>query len=188
MILDQGVTCNVMTTIIARQVFAALVLSGAGMLAVATAQAGGPQIMMYITVPLNGHARNHVFGLRLDKVAAPPDIREMNPTSPLNRRALLDLQLGADSALRLDLDRKLTWDFGRQQWHPSSRPATFALRIPTREKLSTHDAKATQDASEPAVQYASARLTDLATLTASLDNPIQSPSGKSGAKPLAIAP
>jgi hypothetical protein len=135
---------------------------------------------MYITVPLNGHAHNHVFGLRLDKVAAPPDIREMNPTSPLNRRALLDLQLGADSALRLDLDRKLTWDFGSQQWHQSALPATFTLRIPTREKPATAT-------NEPAVQYASTRLKDLATLTASLENLLQSPGAKP-AKALTIAP
>jgi hypothetical protein len=169
-----------MTAVITKRSLAALVLSSAGMLAASTAQAGGPQIMMYITVPLNGHAHNHVFGLRLDKVAAPPDIREMNPTSPLNRRALLDLQLGADSALRLDLDRKLTWDFGSQQWHQSSLPATFALRIPTREKQAT-------PASERSVQYATARLTDLATLTAALENPLQTPGAKS-AKPLTITP
>jgi hypothetical protein len=178
----------VVTTVIARKDLAALVLAGAGMLAAATVAAGGPQIMMYITVPLNGPARNHVFGLRLDKVAAPPDIREMNPTSPLNRRALLDLQLGAHSALRLDLDRKLTWDFGSQQWHQSALPATFTLRIPTAEKSSRHEAPANQHATESSVQFASARLTDLATLTASLANPFQAPVGKSLAKPLPVAP
>ncbi|HEY6454324.1 MAG TPA: hypothetical protein VIY90_03475 [Steroidobacteraceae bacterium] len=169
-----------MTTVIARKIFAALALAGAGMMATTTARAAGPQIMMYVTVPLDGHAHSHVFGLRLDKAVTPPDIRASNPTSPLNRRALLDLQLGAHSALRLELDRRLTWDFNRQQWHESSLPATFTLRIPTREKPSSHDA--------PATAVASAGLTDLSTLTASLANPFQNQRGKALIKPLAISP
>jgi len=150
------------------------------MMAVVTARAAGPQIMMYVTVPLDGHSHSHVFGLRLDKAAISPDIRTINPTSPLNRRALLDLQLGADSALRLELDRRLTWDFNRQQWHESSLPATFTLRVPTREKPSTHDA--------PATQVASSSLADLSALTALLANPFQQHSGKPLVKPLATEP
>lgn len=169
-----------MTTVIARKAFAALVLAGTGMMAMVTARAAGPQIMMYITVPLDGHARTHVFGLRLDKAATTTDIRTINPTSPLNRRALLDLQLGAHSALRLELDRRLTWDFDRQQWHESSLPATFTLRIPTREKPATRDA--------PATQAASSSLADLAALSAALANPFQNHTGTALVKSLSIAP
>jgi hypothetical protein len=169
-----------MTTVIARKAFAALVVTSAGMMTMATAQAAGPQIMMYVTVPLDGHTHSHVFGLRLDKAATAPDIRTQNPTSPLNRRALLDLQLGAHSALRLELDRRLTWDFDRQQWHESALPATFTLRIPTREKPATRDA--------PATEVASSSLTDLSALTAALANPFQNRGGKPLVKPLAIAP
>jgi hypothetical protein len=167
-----------MTTVIARQVFAALVITGASMMTLVTARAAGPQIMMYVTVPLDGHTHSHVFGLRLDKTAPAPDIRALNVISPLTRRALLDLQLGANSALRLELDRRLTWDFDRQQWHESSLPATFTLRVPTREKPAAHE--------PPAPQLASAGLGDLAALTASLANPFQN--GKLLLKPLAIAP
>ncbi len=169
-----------MTTVIARQVFAALVLTGAGMMAMLSARAAGPQIMIYVTVPLDGHTHSHVFGLRLDRAATAPDIRTINPTSPLNRRALLDLQLGAHSALRLELDRRLTWDFDRQQWHESSLPATFTLRVPTREKPATQDARA--------AEVASSSLADLSALTASLANPFQNQSGKPLARPFAIAP
>jgi len=169
-----------MTTVIARKAFAALVLTSAGMTAMVTAQAAGPQIMMYITMPLDGHTHSHVFGLRLDRAATAPDIRAINPTSPLNRRALLDLQLGAHSALRLELDRRLTWDFDRQQWHESSLPATFTLRVPTREKPSTHDA--------PATQLASSTLPDLSALTASLANPFQNYRDTPLVKPPAMAP
>jgi hypothetical protein len=174
---------NVMTTVIARKVFAALVVTGATMMAMTvTAWAGGPQIMMYVTVPLDGHTHSHVFGLRLDKAATAPDIRTFNPTSPLNRRAWLDLQLGADSALRLELDRRLTWDFNRQQWHESSLPATITLRVPTREKPSPHEA--------PAAQFASSgsSLADLSALTASLASPLQYQSGRPLVKPLSIQP
>jgi hypothetical protein len=169
-----------MTTVIARQVFAALVLTGAGMMPMLSARAAGPQIMLYVTVPLDGQTHGHVFGLRLDRTTTAPDIRTINPTSPLNRRALLDLQLGAHSALRLELDRRLTWDFNSQQWHESSLPATFTLRVPTREKPSTQDA--------PATRVASASLANLSALSAALADPFQNQSGKPPAKPFAIAP
>ena len=132
--------------------------------------------MMYVTVPLDGHTHSHVFGLRLDKASIAPDMRDvrtLNPTSPLNRRALLDLQLGADSALRLELDRRLTLDFTRKQWHESSLPATFTLSVPTREK------------SAPATQVAASSLADLSALTAALVNPFQYQSGKPPLPPLA---
>jgi hypothetical protein len=169
-----------MTAVIARKIVAALILMGAGMMAIITAQAAGPQVMMYITVPLDGHTHTHVFGLRLDKEAAPPDIRAINWTSPLNRRALLDLQLGGDSALRLELDRRLTWDFNRQQWHQSSLPATFTLRVPRREAPATHDA--------PTVQVAASSPLNRSTLSASLANPLQDQSWKPLVKSLAIEP
>jgi hypothetical protein len=162
-----------MTTVIAKKGYAALLVTGACMMAMATARAAGPQIMMYVTVPLDGHTHSHVFGLRLDKASMGPDMRDvrtLNPTSPLNRRALLDLQLGADSALRLELDRRLTWDFGRQQWHESSLPATFTLRVPTREK---------SEKSALATQVAAASLADLSALTASLANPFRYQSSQS---------
>jgi hypothetical protein len=102
-------------------------------LAAPAAHAGG-QITLYITVPLGGTspAPGHVFGLRLDRTSAVAQGRIMNPDSPLNRRPVLDMQLGANSALRLELDRQLTWDINRQQWRLSSRPATFTLRLPAR--------------------------------------------------------
>src|SRR5580698_7851451 len=97
---------------------------------VAGAAQAGPQITFYLTVPLGGPSLGHVLGLRLDRSAAPPAVRIITPDSPLNRRALLDFQFGADRALRLDLDRRLTWDINRQQWRDSARPATFTLRLP----------------------------------------------------------
>jgi hypothetical protein len=104
----------------------------------ATAVNAGPEITFYLTVPLGSGSHGHVFGLRLDHSVASPDVRVITPESPLNRRALLDLQLGADSALKLDLDRRLTWDINRLQWRDSSLPATFNLRLPTRAAKSEH--------------------------------------------------
>jgi hypothetical protein len=177
-----------MTTVIAKKGYAALVVTGACMMAMATARGAGPQIMMYITVPLDGHTHSHVFGLRLDKASIAPDMRDvrtLNPTSPLNRRALLDLQLGADSALRLEFDRRLTWDFNRQQWHESSLPATFTLRVPTREKSSTEKPSSYE---APVTQVAAASLANLAALTAALAKPFQYQSSKPPLQPLASQP
>jgi hypothetical protein len=114
-----------------------LLLAVTGMLAAVAAHAGGPQVTFYLTVPLFGPSNGHVLGLRLDRAQALPDMRNFNPSSPLNRRALLDLQMGAHSALRLELDRRLTWDIDKLQWHDSSREATFTLRLPTHEAHAT---------------------------------------------------
>jgi hypothetical protein len=127
----------VMGTVVSKPVFKTLLLATTGMLAAAAAHAGGPQVTFYLTVPLFGPANGQVFGLRLDRGQALPDMRNFNPASPLNRRALLDLQMGAHSALRLELDRRLTWDIDKQEWHSSSREATFTLRFPTHAAHST---------------------------------------------------
>ncbi len=111
------------------RVFKGLMVASAGMIVAGAVQAG-PQVTFYLTVPLGGASSGHVLGLRLDRSAAPPAVRIITPDSPLNRRALLDFQFGADRALRLDLDRRLTWDINRQQWRDSARAATFALRLP----------------------------------------------------------
>ena len=116
------------------------------MMAAAAANAG-PQLTFYVTMPLGGVTNGHVFGLRLDRASAPPAIGNINPASPLNRRALLDLQLGAHSALRLELDRRLAWDLNQQQWHESSLPATFTLRVPTRDAASKAETHAEKSAS-----------------------------------------
>ncbi len=147
-----------LTTFITRRVFKALVLAGAGMM-VAGAVHAGPEVTFYLTVPLGAASSGHVLGLRLDRSAAPPAVRLITPDSPLNRRALLDFQFGADKALRLDLDRRLTWDINRQQWRDSSRPATFILRLPT----PTLGAARTARSSSPADPLANPRRTSLAT-------------------------
>lgn len=135
-----------MTTVFTVQAFRTLIPAIAGMLACAAVHAG-PQVTFYITLPLGGPTSGHVLGLRLDRASSPPAIGNINPASPLNRRALLDLQLGAHSALKLELDRRLTWDINRQQWHESSRPATFTLRVPTRERPTKAESHAEQTAS-----------------------------------------
>jgi hypothetical protein len=165
-------TGYVMTTVsIGRALKIALL--AAGMLAAAAAHAGGPQVTFYVTMPLFGDSSarapsGRVLGLRLDRTQAVSDIRNLNPSSPLNRRALLDLQLGAHSALRLELDRQLTWDIYRQEWRASSRQATFTVRIPTHEA-----------ASNPV---------DHSSWVASLADPFQNQGWKPLVKPLAIEP
>jgi hypothetical protein len=102
----------------------------------ASAASAGPEVTLYLTLPLGG-ASGHVLGLRLDKSSTPANMRVINPESPLNRRALLDLQLGADSALRLELARRLTWDIERQELRPSTKPASFTLRLPVQQVVAT---------------------------------------------------
>jgi hypothetical protein len=138
-----------MTAVLVQRTFGIVVWASAALIAamiVSAAAHAGPEVTFYLTVPLGTASNGHVLGLRLDKTSVAPDVRIFTPDSPLNRRALLDLQLGADSALRLDLNRRLTWDVNRQQWRPSSSPATFDLRLPTHEAKS----KAVEHAPQPA--------------------------------------
>ena len=109
-------------------------------LATPTACLAGPQVMLYVTIPVDMHNISaRTFGLRLDRASAPPSVLITNPASPLNRRPLLDLQLGSDAGLRLEIDRRVAWDFGRQQLVQSEKPARIALRLPVPQP-----AKATQ--------------------------------------------
>jgi hypothetical protein len=166
----------------ARQVFATLMLAGAGVVSTVAAHAG-PEVTIYLTMPLGGVANAHVFGLRLDRSAAPPDVRIVNPESPLNRRPLMDLQMGANSALRLELDRRLTWDIDHQELRQSSRPAAFTLRLPVHNVL--HDAVSPvhEGVSKPGDAGGTNTL-----LAAALANPLQNGFGKSLMKSLAVEP
>ncbi len=131
----------------ARRKCATLMLVGAGLMSSVAAQAG-PEVTIYLTLPLGSASSGHVLGLRLDKSAPPADVRVINPDSPLNRRALMDLQLGANAALRLELARRLTWDIDRQELRQSSRPAEFTLRLPVHRDPSVASATNTAG-SEP---------------------------------------
>lgn len=97
----------------------------------------GPQVTFYLTVPLGGVTSGHVLGLRIDHSVSIPDIRNLNPASPLTRRPLLDLQFGKNAALRLEVDRRLAWDMNTQEWHDITKPATVTLRVPTHQEPST---------------------------------------------------
>ena len=164
------------------RVFAALTLAGAGVVSGGTAQAGA-EVTLYLTLPLGGVSNAHVFGLRLDKSAAPPDVRIINPESPLNRRPLLDLQMGANSALRLELDRRLTWDIDHQELRQSSHPAFFTLRLPVHNAL--HDAISPVHGAVAKPRDAIGASTLLA---AALSNPLQDSGGKALVKSFAVEP
>jgi len=153
-------------------------LGGAGVLAGAAAQAG-PQVTLYLTLPVGGNSTGHVFGMRLDRSATPTDIRTVNPDSPLNRRALMDLQLGKNSALRLELARRLTWDINRQELRESARPPEFTLRLPLHAPTSA--------AAAPASPTGHAD-TAHAALAAALVNPLKDESWKPAVKALAVEP
>ncbi len=158
----------------------ALAFAGVAVLSARAAQAGA-EVTLYLTLPLGNTTTTHVFGLRLDRSAAPPDVRVINPESPLNRRPLLDLQMGANAALRLELDRRLTWDIDHQELRQSSRPASFTLRLPV------HDAW--HEAVAP-VREGGFKAADTAgmntLLAAALATPLQNEFGKPPAKAAAI--
>jgi len=79
------------------------------------------EVMVYITVPVDSGAGARPYcGLRLDRHPT-PGILGNSAASPFTRRAVFDLQMNAETALRLQVDRILSYDFRRGEWTASAR-------------------------------------------------------------------
>lgn len=79
------------------------------------------QIMFYVSQPLWSPGTSfRVYGLRLEEVRAQPTSPQSAAVSSLRRRELLDLQLVPHSDIRVELGRRLIWDFTREAFGPQS--------------------------------------------------------------------
>ena len=91
--------------------------------------------------------------------------------------------MGANSALRLELDRRLTWDIGSQELRQSSKPASFTLRLPVHESLREAVAPVHGMPSHPTDAVSVKSL-----LAAAIANPLQNGLGKMAVKSLPVEP
>ena len=86
--------------------------------------------MLYFSQSLNGGSANRLYGLRLERGALPPMLPGASSAAPSRQRELVNMHFAAGEDLRIDFGRRLSWDFGRQEF---SMASTAALRpIPVR--------------------------------------------------------
>jgi hypothetical protein len=73
-----------------------------------------PQFMFYVSQPLWSPGKSfRVYGLRIEEVRAQPTSRQSGAAGSMRRSELLDLQIGPHSDIRVELGRRVAWDFTR---------------------------------------------------------------------------
>ena len=135
------------------------VLVAAGSVLCADPCRAGPQFMVYLTVPVGGAGSSERVhgGLRLDRHPQPA-IQDSGFASPFTRRALLDLQMNTDAALRLQVYRAFSYDFGRGEWAGGSNSWGGGSRDMTWHISSVPDAGAAVDPAGARPWFAAAPL------------------------------
>jgi len=89
----------------------------------------GPEVMLYFKQPLGAPRTARVYGLRIDQASLTPAVPGATNVALIGRRELLDLEVGGPAGMRLDIGRRLTWDFSRHQFN-SPGSTEMAVRLP----------------------------------------------------------
>lgn len=86
---------------------------------VATPGINGPEIMLYIALPIGPSAPARSYGLRIDQHSLPSRLpaSTANANDLSGRRELLNLRMAAHENLRIDIGRRVSWDFNRRQFN-----------------------------------------------------------------------
>jgi hypothetical protein len=118
-----------------------VLLGGASMVSISDANAGnvvsaasvscGPQLMLYVTLPLWSHGSSSLprYGLRIGEFRKRPTTLQLVAVAPIQRE-LVDLQIAAHSDIRVEFGRRLVWDIPHGAFAPQSSPATLAIGVP----------------------------------------------------------
>jgi len=93
----------------------------------------GPQIMLYVTLPMGSQGRSSLpgYGLRVGEFRrrqTTPQLVAIPPT----QRALVDLQIVAHADVRIELGRRLIWNITRQAFGSQSSQAALTIGVPIR--------------------------------------------------------
>lgn len=97
----------------------------------------GPEIMLYVALPIGAAGPPRVFGLRIDQHSPPSKLpgATANAADLAGRRELVNLSMAAHEHMRLDFGRRVSWDFSRQRLNlpsdlPSMRPLAAGVAVP----------------------------------------------------------
>jgi len=88
-------------------------------------------LVLYFSKAFGGPHAKSVFGLRIEGPSSIPPRDMPTATSPRKPYPLVDLQVRSASDIRLEVARKLTWDFSRSEFGRSNdhgRSALFEIR------------------------------------------------------------
>ena len=86
-----------------------------------TPVAGGPQIVLYFTQSLWSTGKpERLYGVRIDAIRPLPNSPLVTAAGLVQRRELLNLQIVPHSDIRIQLGRRVSWDFTREEFGSQS--------------------------------------------------------------------
>jgi hypothetical protein len=111
-----------------------MLLGGASMVLIRAVSVGpascGPQIMLYVTLPLSSHGGSSrpLYGLRIGEFRNRPTTMQL-VAKPPTLRELINIQIDGRSDVRMEFGRRLVWNvtrgaFGRQS------DSVLAIKVP----------------------------------------------------------
>jgi hypothetical protein len=79
----------------------------------------GPEVMLYFSQPIGPSAPARSYGLRIDQHSLPAMLpgATANAADLAGRREIVNLRMAAHENMRLDLGRRVSWDFSRRQFN-----------------------------------------------------------------------
>jgi hypothetical protein len=86
----------------------------------------GPEVMLYVSLPIGPAGLPRSFGLRIDRHSLPSMLpaATSNAAQLAGRRELVNLSMAAHEHLRLELGQRVSWDFSRRQLNlPNDLPS-----------------------------------------------------------------
>jgi len=91
----------------------------------------GPQVMLYVTLPLSagGSSSRPVFGLRIGEFRKRPTTTQLVANPPVLRE-LIDVQIVGHSDVRMEFGRRLVWNIMRGSFGSQSSPVVLAIGVP----------------------------------------------------------
>ena len=95
----------------------------------------GPQVMLYFRQPLWSPGAHRVYGLRIEQSSAPSTLPIGVGVNPLRRREIFNLELGHNSAMRVEFARRLIWDVNRQEFGLGSIRPNLAFQLSAKTAL-----------------------------------------------------
>ena len=112
-----------------------------------TPVSGGPQIVLYFTQSLWSSGKSErLFGVRIDEIRPLPNSPLVTAVGLVQRRELVNLQFIPRSDIRIQLGRRVTWDFSSKEFGSASGRPRVTIGLPiTGLKRSQADALQPRD-------------------------------------------
>jgi hypothetical protein len=103
----------------------------AGNVGSAGAASCGPQIILYVSLPLGSRGSSSLprYGLRIGEFRKRPTTPQLVPIAPTPRE-LIDLQIEGHSDVRIAFGRRLVWNVTRQAFGPQYTQAVLTIVVP----------------------------------------------------------